>query len=77
MMRLQSNFPYKKISLILTLVFFLITFYVAFFHNTSWIVDADGTGYLHAGEEILRGNAKNVKILDAPLGGPSYVAFVK
>ena len=76
MMRLQSNFPYKKISLILTLVFFLITFYVAFFHNTSWIVDADGTGYLHAGEEILRGNAKNVKIFDAPLGGPIFVAFV-
>ena len=76
MMRLQSDFPYKKISLILTLVFFLITFYVAFFHNTSWIVDQDGMGLLHAGEEILKGNAKNVKLFDAPYGGPIFFGFL-
>ena len=53
--------PYKKLSLILTISFLIITTYIAFFHHTSWIVDQDGMMYLYAGEEILQGNGKNIK----------------
>ena len=72
----NHTFPYKKFSLILTLTFFLITSYVAFFQHNSWIVDQDGILYLHAGEEILQGNGKNVKLFDAPLGGSIFFAFI-
>ena len=72
----KDYLPYKKLSLILTISFLIITAYIAFFHHTSWIVDQDGMMYLHAGEEILQGNGKNIKLFDAPYGGPIFFAFV-
>ena len=77
MMSKQFNeYSYKKFSIVLTLIFLIVTSYVAFFEHTSWIVDQDGIGYLHGGESILAGNGKNVKFFDAPYGGAIFFALV-
>jgi len=64
----------QKIPILITIAFFLITSYVAAFHNNYWIVDHDGTITLHIGEEILAGNGKNILLFNAPVGGPVIYA---
>ena len=66
----------QKIPILVTLAFFLITSYVAAFHNNYWVVDHDGIIILHIGEEILAGNGKNVQLHNAPVGGPVIYAFL-
>lgn len=63
----------NKYPLLITIGFFIIMFYLAFFHNSYWD-ETVGLYYFHVGEEILAGNGDNVKILNAPLGGPVLFA---
>jgi len=73
----SSNFILKnKYPILVTIAFFLITSYVAAFHHNYWVVDHDGQNYLHAGQEILAGNGNNVKLHNAPIGGPVIYAFL-
>lgn len=72
----NETFSYNKLAALLTIVFFISTSYVAFVHHDSWIVDQDGIMYLIQGKEILEGNGKNVKFLDAPIGGAVFFASV-
>ena len=66
----------EKISVILvTVTFFLCASYVAIFHQPYFATD-DGMFYLKIGEEILKGNYQNIKIPDAPPGGPIFYALV-
>ena len=78
-MSLQSSYfknsiSKQKIPILITVAFFLITSYVAGFHHNYWIIDHDGQVYLHAGEQILAGNGKNVKLYNIPIGGPVIYA---
>ena len=73
----SSNFIVKnKYPILVTIAFFLITSYVAAFHHNYWVVDHDGQNYLYAGQEILAGNGSNVKLHNAPIGGPVIYAFL-
>ena len=66
----------EKICVILvTLIFFFCASYVAFFHHPIFSED-DGMYYLRVGQEILKGNYQNIKIPDAPPGGPIFYAFI-
>jgi len=64
----------KKIPILVTIVFLLVTSYVAAFHHNFWVIDHDGQVYLHAGQEILAGNGNNVELHNAPIGGPVIYA---
>jgi len=66
----------EKYPLLITVCFFLITSYVAFFHHNYWTFDQDGIYYLIEGKEILSGNGKNVGLPDAPAGGPIVYAVL-
>ena len=66
----------QKIPILITIAFFLITSYVAIFHNNYWLVDHDGRITLQIGEEILAGDGKNIRLHNAPLGGPIIYAFL-
>ena len=68
---LEHKFP-----ILVTIGFFLITSYVAAFHHNYWVIDHDGQVYLHAGEQILAGYGNNVKLHNAPIGGPVIYAFL-
>jgi hypothetical protein len=70
-----KNFDSQKYPLLITSCFFLIIFYVAFFHHNYWI-DGDYVAYSNHGDDILTGNGKDVKILNAPPGGPVFYAFL-
>ena len=73
----SSNFILKnKYPILVTIAFFLITSYVAAFHHNYWVIDHDGQNYLYAGQEILAGNGSNVKLHNAPIGGPVIYAFL-
>ena len=73
----SSNFIVKnKYPILVTIAFFLITSYVAAFHHNYWVIDHDGQNYLYAGQEILAGNGSNVKLHNAPIGGPVIYAFL-
>ena len=66
----------EKICVILvTMIFFFCASYVAIFHHPYFAED-DGMFYLRVGEEILKGNYQNIKIPDAPPGGPIFYAFI-
>ena len=66
----------KKIPILVTIVFLLVTSYVAAFHHNFWVIDHDGQVYLHAGQEILAGNGNNVELHNAPIGGPVIYAVL-
>ena len=66
----------RKIPILVTIAFFLITSYVAAFHHNYWIIDHDGQNYLHAGQQILAGNGNNVKLHNTLIGGPVIYAFL-
>lgn len=70
---LKDFFKSNKYPLIVTLGFFLIMSYVTFFHHHYWW-ENDGIFYFDVGKQILNGDGWNVKILDAPLGGPVLFA---
>ena len=74
--KFKNLIPDRKIPIIITVAFFLITLYVAAFHHNYWVIDHDGQIYLHAGEQILAGNGSNVKLHNAPVGGPVIYAFL-
>ena len=57
----KNSISEKKIPILITIAFFLITSYVAAFEHNYWIIDHDGQHYLNGGEEILAGNGKNVQ----------------
>ena len=74
--KFKNLIPDRKIPIIITVAFFLITLYVAAFHHNYWVIDHDGQIYLHAGEQILAGNGSNVKFHNALVGGPVIYAFL-
>ena len=50
----DSNHSLKKIiPVLITIVFFLVTSYIAAFHHNYWILDHDGQIYLDVGKQIL------------------------
>ena len=53
----------NKFPIIITIGFFLSTFYVAFFHHIIW-TQPDGIHYLNYGRAILEGNGKEPKFYD-------------
>ena len=65
----SESFNEKKFPLLITLVFFVITIYVAFGVHNYWTFDQDGIQYLNGGKEILKGNGKNVGLPNAPAIG--------
>jgi len=73
----NSDHSRKKIlPILITIMFFLITSYMAAFHHNYWILDHDGQIYLDVGKQILSGNGENVKLHNALVGGPVFYAFV-
>ena len=66
---LRNYLKNNKYPLIITLIFFLSTSYVSFFIDNPPFSN-DALFYFFAGEEILHGNRENVKIPNAPIGGP-------
>ena len=73
---LGKKFQIDRYSIIITVCFFLISSYVAFFHHNYWTFDVDGIYYLLAGEEILSGNGKDVVMLHSPVGGSILFASI-
>jgi 4-amino-4-deoxy-L-arabinose transferase-like glycosyltransferase len=70
---LNNIFVGKNIAIIITLIFFSILFYVAFFHHTVWH-EQDGIFYLLHGKEIFAGNSQNLQLVGAPIGTPIIYA---
>ena len=64
-----------KYSIFISIIFFIIIAYATFFHHDYW-TDGDYLIYSKFGENILSGNGKNVKILNAGLGGPVFYASI-
>jgi 4-amino-4-deoxy-L-arabinose transferase-like glycosyltransferase len=64
----------NKYALIVTACFFIIFLYLSVFHHPYWY-ERDGIYYLNAGLQILDGDGSNVKLFNAPLGGPVIFAF--
>ena len=48
---------------------------MSFFHHPYW-TDGDYLFYSNFGNNILAGNGKNVNIVNAPVGGPVFYAFL-
>lgn len=59
----------KKISGIITIVYFIIFSYIAFFHHPFWF-EPEGVMYLNWGNDLIFGNASEVYIPDSPVGWP-------
>ncbi|MGQ0376004.1 MAG: glycosyltransferase family 39 protein [Nitrososphaerota archaeon] len=70
-----KNFDSKKYPLLVTLSFFLIIFYVQFFHHPYWIV-GDYVLYSRLGEVILADGGKNVYIFNAPQSAGVFYALL-
>ena len=64
-----------KYSILISVAFFIVIAYVAFSHHNYW-TNGDYIIYSNLGENILSGNGKNVKILNAGLGGPVFYASI-
>lgn len=65
----------NKISLLITLGFFLTMYYISSVHSHYW-THPDGLFYLRAGEQILAGNGKDVVLSGATPGGPVLFAYL-
>lgn len=63
----------NKYPLIVTLGFFLMTSYITFFHHDYWF-EYDGIYYLHQGEEALKGNGENGRLIGSTIVGPIIYA---
>ena len=64
-----------KYAILISVVFFIIIAYASFFHHDYW-TDGDYLIYSNLGENVLSGNGKNVKMLNAGLGGPVFYASI-
>ena len=68
----------NKFPVLITIGFFLMMSYLAFFHNIIWGgYDTDGIHYLNFGKAILEGNGMDVKVLNGQVGGPVLFAFLE
>ena len=68
----------NKFPVLITIGFFLMMSYLAFFHNIIWGgYDTDGIHYLNFGKAILEGNGTDVKVLNGQVGGPILFAFLE
>lgn len=71
-MRLQNSFiqslSSNKYALIITLIFFIIILNVTIFSHHYWF-ETDGILIVHIGEQILKGDGKNLLTPDLPDGG--------
>ncbi len=63
----------NRYPLLITLIFFLCAFYVSFFIDNP-ASSGDALFYFFAGKQILDGTGDNVKIINAPVGGPIIFA---
>lgn len=59
----------KKLSVIITIVYFIIFSYIAFYHHPFWF-EPEGIMYLNWGNDLIFGNASDVYIPDSPVGWP-------
>ena len=74
----SESFDKKKYPVLITIVFFLITAYISFFHHGFWtIFDQDGLFYLSAGRQIIAGVGENVSLLNAGPAGPVLFALLE
>ena len=73
--KLKSVVKLIKFPLLITLAYFLIFSYIAFFNHNYWSED-DGIYYLQVGEQILEGDGKNVKTINTSIGGPVVYAWI-
>jgi len=72
-----SRFNPHRYPILVSLGFFLIIFYAAFFHHTYWtIFDQDGLIYLIGGKQILNGDSVNVQFVNAGPAGPVLFAVL-
>ena len=65
----KSKFYNLKIPILITIIFFISTSYVAFIIDVP-SQDSDYLYYYYAGTEILSGNHANVAVNNAPVGWP-------
>ena len=68
----------NKFPILITIGFFLMMSYLAFFHNLIWGgFNTDGIHYLNFGRAILEGNGIDVKVLNGQVGGPVLFALLE
>ena len=60
--KLNSFFRERNCALIITMIFFITMFYVAFFHHTIWF-EQDGMWYMYQGKEFFDGNSLQEVVL--------------
>ena len=65
----KNFFNTNKLPVLVTIIFFLFTSYVSFFIDNP-ARGSDAMYYFSAGEQILFGDNENVRIPNAPIGGP-------
>ena len=65
----------NKYPLLVTLGFFLVFSYIAFFHHNYWS-EEDGIYYMQTGKQILDGDGHSIQVADAPVGGPILYASI-
>ena len=66
---LKKFFKTNKLPILVTVIFFLFTSYVSFFIDNP-ARGSDSMFYFFAGEQILFGDNENVRVANAPIGGP-------
>ena len=66
---LKNFFKTNKLPILVTVIFFLFTSYVSFFIDNP-ARGSDAMFYFFAGEQILFGDNENVRLPNAPIGGP-------
>ena len=65
----KNFFKTNKLPILVTVIFFLFTSYVSFFIDNP-ARGSDAMYYFFAGEQILFGDDENVRVPNAPIGGP-------
>ena len=65
----KNFFETNKLPILVTVIFFLFTSYVSFFIDNP-ARGSDAMYYFSAGEQILFGDDENVRVPNAPIGGP-------
>ena len=65
----KNFFETNKLPILVTVIFFLFTSYVSFFIDNP-ARGSDAMYYFFAGEQILFGDDENVRVPNAPIGGP-------
>ena len=65
----KNFFKTNKLPILVTVIFFLFTSYVSFFVDNP-ARGSDAMFYFFAGEQILFGDNENVRVPNAPIGGP-------